>query len=82
MNDKQIDAIARKYAGMGGIEDYRAFAKEIAAATPVDAIQLARTMLESGYQSGHMVSEAAAQDMLKQFNDAVRETAAPEGEKA
>lgn len=29
MNDKQIDKIAKKYCGMCGVEDYRAFAREI-----------------------------------------------------
>mgnify|MGYP001229029853 CR=1 FL=1 len=31
ISDNQIDDIARKYAGLGGIEDYRAFARDIAA---------------------------------------------------
>jgi hypothetical protein len=30
LTDEQIDTIARKYVGMGGVEDYRAFARDIA----------------------------------------------------
>lgn len=29
MTVEQIDEIARKYSGMGGVEDYRAFARDI-----------------------------------------------------
>lgn len=31
LTDGRIDAIAKKYAGMGGVEDYRAFAREVLA---------------------------------------------------
>jgi len=30
MKDADIDEIAKKYSGMGGIEDYRSFARDIA----------------------------------------------------
>jgi hypothetical protein len=34
LTDEQIDAVARKYAGMGGVEDYRAFARDVVALVP------------------------------------------------
>jgi hypothetical protein len=42
LTDGRIDAIAKKYAGMGGVEDYRSFAREIASEVRLSAVREAR----------------------------------------
>lgn len=43
LTNEQIDLIAKKYAGMGGVEDYRSFARDIVERMLSDVIDSVRT---------------------------------------
>lgn len=61
MNNELIDEIARKYSGMGGIEDYRSFAKDIAAAEREECAKMCDALCDDDNEFGHNECDGGAE---------------------
>ena len=82
MKDADIDEIAKKYSGIGGIEDYRSFARDIAAIASVPPTFLENEMNDRDFlmwlyeRLENFYGEDACQDYMHKLRAIVKSTPA------